>query len=134
MERGYILIHRSAALSGALRNPGDRREQILDAVVEFADEHALLFLGTLAVGDVSGQSREAQTASGRIELRLAGFLKPHRLAVRADEAKRCQIDRVLGAQALDLACEAAAVIWMHACEKILAHPVARRVRFQAETL
>src|SRR5215510_8171188 len=89
MERGYILIHRSAALSGALSNPGNRREQVLDAVVEFADKHALLFLGTLAVGDISGQSCDTQTATGRIELCLAGLLKPHRLAIRPHEAKRC---------------------------------------------
>src|SRR5262249_43612517 len=53
------LLHGAAALSGALRNRGDGREHVLDAVVELADQQALAFLGPLALGDVAGQSLEA---------------------------------------------------------------------------
>src|SRR5215475_1873943 len=87
IERAEILINRAAALSGALSNPGNRREQVLDTVVEFADQHTLLCLGTVAVRDIGGQSREAQKAAGRIELCLAGLLKPHCPAVRANKPK-----------------------------------------------
>src|SRR5207245_5676510 len=95
------LVHRAAVLSGAPRDSGDRGEHVLDAVVEFADEHALAFLRPLSLSNVPGQSLETPIAAGCVEFRLTRLLEPDLMPVRTNEAKGRRIGRLLDAKAPD---------------------------------
>src|SRR3954452_19873570 len=71
------LVDRTAALACILRDSGNAREHVLDAVVKLRDQQALMFVSPLALRNVNGQALDAYPLPGRFELGLCCFPEPY---------------------------------------------------------
>src|SRR5215467_14536273 len=118
IERLQEFVYRGAAFSRALSNGGDRSEDILDAVIKLADQHALAFLGALALGDVTGQPLDAQMAPSCIELRSACLFEPYLASVWTNKAEGRRIRPSLWAKPLDLSDEIMPILGMHMRQEV----------------
>src|SRR5689334_19141082 len=128
------LIDRSASFSGALGDGADRSKYILYAVIEFAHQQTLLFLGTHALRDIAGQAFDADIAAGRVELCLSGLFEPYLSSIRANETKARRIGRTLGAERLDLGDETFAISRMQPAKEVPPQSGTGRPRFQTENV
>src|SRR6266404_215794 len=80
------------------------------------------------------QSLETQIATGCVEFRLTRLLEPDLTPVRANEAKKRRIGRVLNAKAPDPCSEARAILRMYTGEEIVGLTMGAPVRFEPEDL
>src|SRR5215470_6931246 len=76
--------------SVGMRQPNDRlgeRQSVLGTVVDFADEQVLALFGALALGDVYGDTADADHAAGIVGGRRGRRDTPAQLAVRPNDAE-----------------------------------------------
>src|SRR5262245_9677175 len=88
VESRYEIGHRSISAGGLRNNRTDGRECVLDTMVELRDEHALVFLCELALGDIEIIAEHAGGLSRRLIINGTSHGQdPSNLPVWADDAE-----------------------------------------------